>query len=71
MLKPRRGEPVDEVKVALLIIIQGGVIMLGGRTEVCQRREIEGVELFIVLLARIPPPDQVRGSVELRLRVRL
>ena len=45
---------MDKIKVALLIVIRGGVIVLGGRTEIGERREIEGVGSFS-LNARFAP----------------
>ena len=45
-LKPRRGEQMDKIEVALFGRVVGRVIMLGGRTKTGERREIERVFLF-------------------------
>ena len=46
MLKPRRGEPVNEIEIALLLGVRRGIVVLFRRAEIGERREIEGVDSF-------------------------
>ena len=40
LLKPRRGEEMGKIEIALLPDVRGGVVMLSRRTEIGERREI-------------------------------